>query len=285
MANKRKRWLYWGLVPIALLAAGALSLFFVRGRALERAAIIPEATTASSVESLSSQEREELETKAKGLELILQQNPNNLDALDSLVKVRLEQGNLKEALVPLQKLAQLKPQAPDYTILLAEGKQHLGDSEGAFAAYEEVLTVNPGNVKALQGMVNLLVAQNRPESAIGRLEDTLKVTAQANFANPGSMDVVSIQLLLGQVYAGQERLTEALAVYDRAIEANPQDFRPLFAKAVILQKQGLDVKARPLLARAAELAPPKYKDQIAQALAELSPESPDVADPESPVES
>jgi tetratricopeptide (TPR) repeat protein len=273
-ANKGRIWLYLGLVPIALVAAGALSLLlFIQWRDRKSAVLPAEATAASSVELLSSPEREELETKAKGLELILQQSPDNIDALDRLVKVRLQQNDLKGALVPLEKLAKLKSLVPDYTILLAEGKQQTGDSEGAFAAYEEVLAVNPGNVKALQGMVNLLIAQNRPESAIAHLEDTLKVAAQANFANPGSMDVVSIQLLLGQVYVGQERLTEAIAVYDRAIEANPQDFRPLFAKAVVLQQQGLEAKAKPLLARAAALAPPKYKDQIKQMIAELSPEA------------
>ncbi|MDY6783574.1 MAG: tetratricopeptide repeat protein [Cyanobacteriota bacterium] len=285
-ANKGNKWLYWGLVPIALLAAGALAFpFFLQWR--DRAGIfsVAESTPASAVDSLSSQERSELETKAKGLELILQQNPNNVDALDNLVKVRLQQNDLRGALVPLEKLAQLKSQVPDYTILLAEGKQQIGDSEGAFAAYEDVLAVNPGNIKALQGMVNLLVAQNRPESAIGRLEDTLEIAAQANFANPGSMDVISIQLLLGQVYVARERLTEAIAVYDRAIEANPQDFRPLFAKAVILQQQGLEARAKPLLARAAALAPPKYKDQIAQMIAELSPEATESESPNTESES
>lgn len=269
-AKKGKSWLYLGLILAAMSAAGALLLLlfvqlFERDRATPVAASNAQPT---SIQPLAFQEREELETKAKGLELVLQQSPNNVDALEGLVKVRLEQGNLAGSLEPLEKLAKLRPQTPDYTILLAEGKQQIGDSEGAFAAYEKVLAESPSNIKALQGMVNLQLAQNRPEGAIGRLQDTLKVASQANFAHPGSMDVVSIQLLLGQVYVRQDRLTEAIAVYDQAIEANPQDFRPLFAKAVVLQQQGLEATAKPLLARAAALAPPKYKDQIKQMVAQ-----------------
>jgi tetratricopeptide (TPR) repeat protein len=271
-AKKGRSWLYFGLVLAAIAGLGAY-LFPRLPQWRDRAAVAPETAT-TSIQPLSSQQNEELQAKAKGLELLLQQSPNNADALEGLVKVRLEQGDLKGSLTPLAKLAELNPQVPDYTILLAEGQQQLGDSEAAFAAYEKVLATNPSNIKALQGMVNLQLAQNRPEGAIGRLQDTLKVAAQANFAQPGSIDTVSIQLLLGQVYVRQDRLTEAIAVYDQAIEANPQDFRPLFAKAVVLQQQGLEVKAKPLLARAAALAPPKYKDQIKQMVAEPAAKSP-----------
>jgi len=46
-----------------------------------------------------------------------------------------------------------------------------------------------------------------------------------------------VQLILGQVYATQQRVTTAIAVYDQAIKANNQDFRPVLAKASILNQQ------------------------------------------------
>lgn len=272
-ATRGRSWLYLGILLIAMLGAGAcLFLLFVQLFEGERGAVIAPSVEATPAPT-ALQNREELETKAKGLELVLQQSDKNTDALEGLVKVRLEQGNLREALVPLEKLADLKPQIPDYRILLAEGKQQIGDSEAAFAAYEKVLSSSPGNIKALQGMVNLQLAQNRPEGAIGRLQDTLKIAAQANATSPGQWDIVSIQLLLAQVYVRQNRFTEANAVYDRAIESNPQDFRPVFAKATILKQQGLDAAAKPLFIRAANLAPPKYKDQLKQMVAQFPADS------------
>ncbi|MBD2578630.1 tetratricopeptide repeat protein [Oscillatoria sp. FACHB-1406] len=278
-ATRGRSWLYLGILLIALLGTGAcLFLLFVQLLERERSAVIAPSVEANPAPTVL-QNSEELETKAKGLELVLQQSDKNTDALEGLVKVRLEQGNLREALVPLEKLADLKPQIPDYRILLAEGKQQIGDSEAAFAAYEKVLNSSPGNIKALQGMVNLQLAQNRPEGAIGRLQDTLKIAAQANATSPGQWDIVSIQLLLAQVYVRQNRLTEANAVYDQAIEANPQDFRPVFAKATILKQQGLDAAAKPLFIRAANLAPPKYKDQLKQIVDQFPADSSPAKEP------
>ncbi|NEQ23934.1 MAG: hypothetical protein F6K28_33315, partial [Microcoleus sp. SIO2G3] len=80
----------------------------------------------------------------------------------------------------------------------------------------------------------------------------------------GSVDVISVQLLLGQIYVAEQRYTEAIAVYDESIKANQQDFRPVLAKALVLKKQGKIAEAKPLFTTAVSLAPPQYKDQVKQ---------------------
>jgi tetratricopeptide (TPR) repeat protein len=106
--------------------------------------------------------------------------------------------------------------------------------------------------------------QNRPEAAVGLLEDTLKTATQANQIQAGSVDVTSVQLLLGQVYAEQTRYDEAIAIYDEAIKSSKQDFRPVLAKAIVLKAQGKTEEAKPLFTSATDLAPAQYKDQIKQ---------------------
>jgi tetratricopeptide (TPR) repeat protein len=71
-----------------------------------------------------------------------------------------------------------------------------------------------------------------------------------------------VQLILGQVYATQQRYDEAIAVYDQAIKANNQDFRPVLAKASILKQQGKTEQAKALFENAAALAPTQYKEEI-----------------------
>ncbi|NJO21214.1 MAG: tetratricopeptide repeat protein [Spirulinaceae cyanobacterium RM2_2_10] len=242
-----------------------------------RARQTPAGDPSTVLATRSTEEQTQLSERERGFELVLQREPDNEVALRGLVEVRLEQGSIASALVPLERLAERHPGQPDYGILLAQAREYLGDYEGAFQAYDVILTANPGDINALQGVVNLQLAQNRQEGAIGRLQDTLKIAAQANAANPGSIDVASVQLLLGQVYARQERYTEALAVYDQLITENTQDFRPVLAKATVLQQQSKVSAAKSLFDLAVSLAPAKYKDQIKQMAAEL-PDTPTVGD-------
>ncbi|MEC4804048.1 MAG: tetratricopeptide repeat protein [Jaaginema sp. PMC 1079.18] len=278
-AKNRKSWLYLILVLIILAFVGVSMLpllsVFLKDNSQPRFAQSKSAT----VERLSSSQKQELESRAEGYELVLQREPENTSALRGLVEVRLEQGNLESALNPLEKLARLSPQQPDYAVLLAEGKQQIGDLDGAIAAYDSILATDPGNIRALDNLIELQLQQNQGDNAIARLQDTLKIAAQDNLANPNPIDTISIQLLLGKVYARQDRLTEAIAVYDQAIETETQDFRPFFAKALVLEQQGNLNAAKPLLSKAASLAPPKYKDRIQQRLDELST-SEDSATPE-----
>ncbi|HBK63902.1 MAG TPA: Tfp pilus assembly protein PilF, partial [Cyanobacteria bacterium UBA11166] len=105
-------------------------------------------------------------------------------------------------------------------------------------------------------------AQKRPEAAIALIQDTLKTANQLNDVQAGTVDVPSVQLLLGLVYASQQRYTEALVIYDEAIRVNKQDFRPVLAKAMILKQQGKTAEAQSLFTTAVSLAPAQYKDQV-----------------------
>ncbi|MBW4492701.1 MAG: tetratricopeptide repeat protein [Oscillatoria princeps RMCB-10] len=221
-------------------------------------------TPAPAPSSLPSPKQSDLEAQARGYELVLQREPENQTALQGLLRTRLELRDIKGTIPPLEKLAKLNPDEPRYGVLLAQAKQYLGDVEGAAQIYRAILTSKPGTLEALQGLVNLLLAENRPEAAIGLLQDTLKTAAGANQVQPGSVDVPSVQLLLGDVYAQQKRFDEANAIYDELIKSKPDDFRPVLGKALVLKTQGKDADAKSLFSKAATLAPATYKDKIQQ---------------------
>jgi tetratricopeptide (TPR) repeat protein len=207
-------------------------------------------------------QQSKIQDAARGYELVLQREPENQTALQGLLEARIQLGDLKGAIAPLEKLAALNPNQTEYTILLAKAKQQLGDQEGAAVAYRAILKTQPGEPQALQGLAGLLLQQNQPEAAIRLLQDTLSTATKANQSQPGSFDVASVRLILGQVYATQKRYDEAIATYDDLIKADKQDFRPVLAKAVVLKQQGKTEQAKPLFENAAALAPAQYKDQI-----------------------
>ena len=132
---------------------------------------------------------------------------------------------------------------------VAQEKSKLEDSS---RGYELVLQREPENQTALQGLVQTRIQLGDLEGAISPLSKLVEL-------NP---DQTEVRLVLGQVYATQKRYEEAIAVYDQATKADPQDFRPVLAKASILKQQGKNEQAKPLFESAAALAPAQYKKQI-----------------------
>jgi tetratricopeptide (TPR) repeat protein len=263
--ESRNPWFVRIVVGLMALAFAGGSILLIVSSSFQNAppaAVNPSAPTAAST---PASQKAELESRAKGYEGVLQREPNNKTALEELLKIRLGLGDVKGAIEPLEKLAKLNPQETQYSILLAQAKQENKDFEGAAQTYRELLAAKPGEILALQGLVGLLIEQKRPEAALSLLQDTLKSASQVNQAQPGTIDVASVQILLASVYASGKRYDEAIATYEEAAKIAKQDFRPFYGKAVVLKEQGKTEEANALFTKAAELAPAKYKDQIKQA--------------------
>ncbi|MEP0892313.1 MULTISPECIES: tetratricopeptide repeat protein [unclassified Leptolyngbya] len=241
------------------------------------------ANNAANPAASPADQQKALEDQARGYELVLQREPDNQTALRGLLEVRIQQGNVQGAIAPLERLAKLNPDQTEYHVLLAQAKQQVGDTEGAAGVYRDILSRQPGDMNALQGLVGLMISQKRPEAAVALLQDTLKIADEQNKAKPGSINLTSVQLLLGQVYAEEERFNEAIAIYDEAIKTAGEDFRPLLGKAIVLRAAGRQDEAKPLFEQAASLAPAQYRDQISQlASGAQSPSDPANPVPEEP---
>lgn len=261
MTAKRNRWLVGTVLTIALAAFLSLSLLPILG-SNNRKASSPTATSPAADPAVV---QTELESQARGYELVLEREPDNQTALTGLVDTRIQLGNIQAVVEPLTKLVELNPDVPDYAVLLAQTKQQTGDLEGAAQIYRDVLDQQPGNMNALQGLVALLVQQQRPQAAVGVLQDTLKTANQLQGeATSTGIDTTSVKLLLAQVHVEEGETNKALALYDETIAESPEDFRPVLAKALVLQQQGEADTAQALFAQASTMAPAQFKDQIEQ---------------------
>ncbi|OKH60912.1 tetratricopeptide repeat protein [Scytonema sp. HK-05] len=278
MSKPRNRWIVNVILVLALLAFVGVSVVPLIGAFNQTQSSTQQSANARSG-SPSSDQKSKLEDAARGYEQVLQRESDNQTALRGLLETRLQLlslgvGEIKSVIEPLEKLAKLNPEQTRYAVLLAQAKQQIGDKEGAAQAYRSVLQNKPGNLDALQGMVALLLAQGRPEAAVGLLQDTLNTATQANKVQPGSVDTVAVQVLLGNVHASQKRYDQALTAYDQAIKNDPQDFRPALAKAMLLKKQGKTDEAKTLFTKAAALAPTQYRDEINKQASESSSPTP-----------
>ncbi|MEA5466564.1 tetratricopeptide repeat protein [Leptothoe sp. PORK10 BA2] len=286
MAFKRNRWLISGILLIAVVALLAASLGPLLMAAFNQNSDYDKSSASTTVEP---DQQAELEGRANGYALVLEREPDNQAALEGLVEARIGLGDLAAAAEPLARLAELNPQEPRYAVLLAQTKQQLNDLEGAAQVYRSVLTATPGNMEALQGLTSLLVAQERPQAAVGLLQDTLKTAEQSNKIQPGTIDVIAVKLLLGQVYAEQSRYDDAIATYDTAIQdaqalGGTPDFRPTLAKGLILRETGKEEEAKPLFETALSLAPVQFKDRIQQLINQNAPGQPTAGEEGGPTE-
>lgn len=259
VSQTRGRWLINIVLLLAVVAFVGVSMVPLISTAFKESQ--PSATATPAV-GQSPAGQSKLEQSARGYESVLQREPENQTALRGLVDARIQLGDIKGAIAPMEKLAALHPTESQYNLLLAQAKQQIGDLEGVAAAYRSILKTEPGNINALQGLASFLLQQNQPQTAIGLLQDTLSKATQLNQTQPGSVDVPAVQLTLGQIYAVQKNYESAITIYDQLIEANKQDFRPVLAKAIALKQQGKTTEAKPLFENAATLAPAQAKTEI-----------------------
>ncbi|PSO51274.1 MAG: Tfp pilus assembly protein PilF [Cyanobacteria bacterium SW_9_44_58] len=252
---KQKTWILVviGIIVVAFIGVSVLPFLNSVGNQQQ-------ANNSTSSSPSTEQQQQDLAEQAQGYEAVLEKEPENESALQGLIEVRIKQGKIEKALPPLEKLADLNPDEDAYRILLAQAKQQVGDIEGASNAYRRVLDEKPGNTRALQGLVDLLLQQNRPEAAIGEVKDTLELAKNSNT----EIDTTGLKLLLAQVYGRTENFDGAIALYKEVAENNPNDFRPILGQALVQQQQGNKEAAKPLYEKAFEMAPAQFKDQIKQ---------------------
>jgi tetratricopeptide (TPR) repeat protein len=258
--TKRSPWVYLGL----FLMIGALLIFSIAPLV---SSILQQSRMNNATGTPLDANTRRLEAEALGYELVLEREPDNVNALQGLLENRLRQGNLKDAIAPLERLSQLIPEQIEYTLLLAQTKQQLQDYEGASNIYRNLLASNPLDIRTLKGLSDLFILQKRDAEAIQTVQNAITQAIKIRGADPNeenSANVTSVQLLLGEIYLQQNRVNDAIALYDNTSQMSPDDFRPILAKAIVLNQQGQTKAAEPIFQQALILAPTQYKETVKQ---------------------
>jgi Tetratricopeptide repeat. len=212
----------------------------------------------------------ELNEQLRGYEAVLKREPKNQTALIEVVNLRTQLGDIKGTLEPLQTLSDSYPDQPQFRMALARTHLELGDRTNSKAELKKILSTNPGFLMALERLIQLELEDKRPEAAIGAIKEVLDSAETANKIQPNSVDVATVQWILGEVYREQKRYDEAIAAYEAGIKADDKNFRPYLGKAQVLQAQEKTAEATALFTKAIDLAPPEFKDRV-KSLAQPAP--------------
>ncbi|NEO28483.1 MAG: tetratricopeptide repeat protein [Kamptonema sp. SIO4C4] len=110
------------------------------------------------------QNAEALETQEQGYETVLEREPNNLNALEGLINVRLQMGDYQDAIAPLEKMSELEPENPQVWQALAAIHIQSQEFENAIAPMEKLIELQPENEELKAQLAQLKEAAENPES-------------------------------------------------------------------------------------------------------------------------
>jgi predicted Zn-dependent protease len=85
----------------------------------------------------NQQQLEQLQMQENGYEMVLEREPNNENALEGLVQIRLNMKDYKGAIQPLEKLVDLNPEQGNYKQLLAQLQQQINYTENTSTSDNE----------------------------------------------------------------------------------------------------------------------------------------------------
>src|SRR5262249_33718408 len=158
---------------------------------------------------------------------------------------QLLQGNTATADASLAALQKDFPNVPAVLNLVAAQQLARKQPALARASYAKAAALAPDNVEALEGLVRMDVAAGRPKDAIDRISAALERTsgtgptgdllvfAARTYLSVGQIDRTEALLkqalarepahldayqMLGQIYAGQRRLDDAVAAFQKVAE-------------------------------------------------------------------
>lgn len=139
--------LLWGLGGIAalIIILGLGWNFFLK----------PQTSTQTPTASSAGNNDQQVEKYEK----LLKENPQNMDALVALANVYLEQGKLEKAIPILEKIAVIQPNNLDWQFNLAKLYELSDQTDKAEKIYDQMLSKNPKEFKALVGKAMLRQAK------------------------------------------------------------------------------------------------------------------------------
>ena len=253
-----RKWIINGVLIVVTLSFLGISIAPLIGSILASQSGSQPATVAAT----GTPEKDRLKIQIEGFEAVLKREPKNQTALTGLVELRLQSGDLKGALEPMQILAEANPDKSVYRLVLARTHLQLNDPKNAQSEYRKVLTTDPGNLEAIQRLVGIDLQANRPEAAIGILQNSIDTADTANKIKADTVDKGTLMWILGELYRGEKRYADATAVYEKMAKNNAKDFRPLVGKAQIKRSEGKEEEAIALFADATKVAPAEFKDEV-----------------------
>jgi len=180
--------------------------------------------------SVESKENVTLEEEERALDEHLITHPSDVDALRSLMEVKIKSRKLTEAVEVIDRLIKLEPEEKEWPVLKANIFTYSGDLDLAKTGFEEILAKDPLRVEAYHG---LLMAYSDAgldlKEVESRIEEAMLKCKKENNQN----DFRDFKLLVAQIRVIEGKHSEALKLYQELVKEEPRDFRPYLCQGII----------------------------------------------------
>ncbi|POO02432.1 N-terminal acetyltransferase A, auxiliary subunit [Trema orientale] len=212
---------------VAVAAAALLLVRFHHKPAIAAPTAPPSAAVQESSENVSDEDLE------RAIEDELSRNPDDVEALRSLMEVRIKANKLQEAVQVLDRLIELQPDDDEWPVLKANLHSYMGELELAKYEFEEILKKDPLRVEAYHGLVMAASqsgdGENKLRDMTKRVEEAMKRCEKLR----NKSEVRDFKLLIAQIRVMESNYTDALKLYQELAKDEPRDFRPYLCQGII----------------------------------------------------
>ena len=177
MYQPRLRWFINIVLVIGAIAFVGISIIPLISTSLEQSQPASQATPATSPTPAAEQQAK-LANEARGYELVLQQDPENQVALQSLAQARIQLGDLDGAIAPLKKLTTLAPQQVEYTLVLGQVYATQQNFDAAISAYDQAIKTNKEDFRPVLAKATLLRQQGKTEQAKPLFDNAIAIAPE-----------------------------------------------------------------------------------------------------------
>ncbi|XP_024539887.1 protein SLOW GREEN 1, chloroplastic-like [Selaginella moellendorffii] len=185
----------------------------------------------------------------------IEEEPGNLVAYKALLSLRMENGEVREAIEVLGRMIELEPEHLEYRFMRARAYGLVGDVRHSREEFRELVEIQPFSAKALQGLALAMEKDGEDDSQVlEMIHAAIKnaIDQQQSFA------ARNFKMLLGQILTSQEKLTQALEQYEELTKEDPSDFRPYLCQGLLYDSLGEKEKAKECYKRFKELCPESF---------------------------
>ena len=152
-----------------------------------------------------------LEDAAAAYRALLQDSPDNSDALHYLGLIASRKTDYRDAIALIGEAIRINGKVPAFHCNLGSAYKGNGEFDSAIAAFGEALRLDPEFQAAYSNLGNTLLE-------LGRFDEASACYRKALALKP---DFAEAHYNLGNAFLGQYRLDEAIACYDRALALKP----------------------------------------------------------------
>jgi len=162
-----------------------------------------------------------------------------------LLKVLRETKDLQSLENLARKAAELRPDQPEFHMILGTALHTQGKAKAAEQAYAACLRLDPKNIRALTNLGSLQISAGQPAAGLAAINGALHL-------DPGNIEA---RIHKGRGLGILGKPDEALEVFEELSGERPDDANILKSQALCHMQIGHKTKAAELLARAIELNP------------------------------